>query len=728
MSLNIEDVAKATLTPFCHQSTATEPGISLHKNSPTESIETLHTDTPLMKAVLSKDPKRVMECIQEHQKNKTLEETLKVRDVAGLDVILLALHSQQYDIAEMLLKFTGDLESPDEQGETRLMRCIKILPDQASQILIKYGTNINAKDAAGDTLLVQAIRNNEDILVRYLLDHRADITCRDAEGNTLIEIVENQSGKQNKKIAELLRIHRQPTLPIDYVKMFDEALRKGDCETLGYAIFALGEDYLTNPFGEEKLPLHLAAQLGCLDIVKMLVTILNDRKQSVDVCDAKGNTAFMLATAAGHSEVTQFLADENCNVHHQNHQGKTAEMLASEEGHVAIVRYIESIVAEDKRQEELDTMMVPKENMERDSFLQNSMEEIADIIPEILQVKGLALILENYYQKNKKKGVITGRGYVADNPETFKKALSLLNSAKDGTEFVLYTRVDGHFVTVKCERLNGKNHIILMDSIGSEVALKRLTEEQGVKNYTVLIENVVASVFSETANNTFFYKNREARQLTPQGCDFFVLKDGQKMQKTPCFSTEIRNDGHIMTKEKHKNGLTVFSYRTPSRFMRLAQSRSMLENYVGANRKEAEKLHRVSKKGDAQNMMQYALHQRENFCTMFKEKASESNHGGERSKEPKFLCNERVIYNNSTFYFGFKYRSIIESALKKCPQKKLGAMVKLHDAAFLKVGLGGTVMTAREEALIMGKDKENIINSKVEFKDCEESKAKALFA
>uniref|UniRef100_A0A0G4ICY2 Uncharacterized protein n=1 Tax=Chromera velia CCMP2878 TaxID=1169474 RepID=A0A0G4ICY2_9ALVE len=82
--------------------------------------------------------------------------------------------------------------------------------------------------------------------------------------------------------------------------------------------------------------LMLVSDRGHTDIVRLLV----DAKANVDMQDKNGQTALILVSCKGHADIVRLLVDAKANVDMQDKNGKTALFLASENRHTDIVRLL----------------------------------------------------------------------------------------------------------------------------------------------------------------------------------------------------------------------------------------------------------------------------------------------------------------------------------------------------------------------------------------------------
>jgi len=104
--------------------------------------------------------------------------------------------------------------------------------------------------------------------------------------------------------------------------------------------------------------LHWASSNKYTKIVKYL---LQQYGIKINARNKFGSTALHGASGTGHTEAVKALLQEGADINAKNGKDKTALDLAREHGKTAIVELIESVVAEQERQQELEA----KRDLER---------------------------------------------------------------------------------------------------------------------------------------------------------------------------------------------------------------------------------------------------------------------------------------------------------------------------------------------------------------------------
>jgi len=132
-------------------------------------------------------------------------------------------------------------------------------------------------------------------------------------------------------------------LLIGYVHQTDiyGAIRSGDVARLK-AMLARSPD-LINKRGDMGItPLHIAAEEGNVDIIKLLI----ENGLHTGVVDWIGNTALHVASAKGHTQAVAVLHEHGADPAARNNQSDTPLHLAADAGHVDVARLLIEIGAD----------------------------------------------------------------------------------------------------------------------------------------------------------------------------------------------------------------------------------------------------------------------------------------------------------------------------------------------------------------------------------------------
>lgn len=282
-------------------------------------------------------------------------------------------HRIEWDTVEILARF--NLLEPlvcakNHNGDTPLHVYFRA-GDDLSHIGLSmlqravHKVDINAKDGAGNTLLMLALQHVSDMpTIEYILSLHPDIHVRNTEGMNALDIaaMRNPTDDQplmarNNLIAVLLErgsavnhstMERIPQSVLQtHLSMWDI----GTCLQRGHVgrvreLIAHGASVNVKEFDEyRRPPLLIAAHLGDLDMVKLLVDSGADR----GIVDSEENTALHIAAMRGNVDICRcLLADrkhaiESGAVHAQNKMRRTPLHVALAErssGVDAVVRLL----------------------------------------------------------------------------------------------------------------------------------------------------------------------------------------------------------------------------------------------------------------------------------------------------------------------------------------------------------------------------------------------------
>ncbi len=385
-------------------------------------------------------------------------------------------------------------------------------------------------------------------------------------------------------------------------------------------------------------------------------------------------TPFMVAVKENLLEDVKGLYDEF------DFESKSALTYAREKGYGEIVKFLEAQILEEKRRDEFRTLSYSEFPLIRDSFITKEKDDDTGMEHEILQIKGFALLMEYFANKDKNSFY---NCYVADSEQALMHAFKTLIKARNSVRFSVIYRLFPHYVPILCEKIEDNYHITVQDSI-----------EKNAK-----ISELVSQGFKGKLKRVILNQNNESRQKTKFDCGFFTIKDARKTLKlkpSEFFSFKLEKEGHILKDTTEKSGLRVREYRNPPEFMRLAQSMKSLETYIKNYPEEASRILRKNKMGEPQTLKQYALQKRNKYGveTPFQIPSDDPD-------KPK-------IQNRTISYFGNKYLGVIEEMIRNCTQGKLREIIDTYDATKLRVCSDSAVRSEIQERIFIKQKKENV--------------------
>jgi len=127
----------------------------------------------------------ILRLIEKSGEQEVLEETNK----AGLSALLLAVHTHQPEVVEMLLDCGANPDSRDHDGESAVHAAVREESAQMLQILLKAGADPNLPSHLGKFPLHLAVEQNLLSLVRLMVDQGVDVEAREqAAGRTALHL------------------------------------------------------------------------------------------------------------------------------------------------------------------------------------------------------------------------------------------------------------------------------------------------------------------------------------------------------------------------------------------------------------------------------------------------------------------------------------------------------------------------------------------------------------
>jgi ankyrin repeat protein len=118
-------------------------------------------------------------------------------DEAGETALMHAVDRDEVEVVDALLQAGADPIVRDRKGETALMHALAKPAIGAARLLVraKLG-DVNAQNNNGETLLMRVVKVGDPELVRVLLDRGADVDRRDVLGNTAAVIAYEKDLKE----------------------------------------------------------------------------------------------------------------------------------------------------------------------------------------------------------------------------------------------------------------------------------------------------------------------------------------------------------------------------------------------------------------------------------------------------------------------------------------------------------------------------------------------------
>lgn len=224
-----------------------------------------------------------------------------------------------WDIVETLLRKGAPLNQPPKIGETLLSRAAAEAQAAIIEVLIARGLSPNATEPqSGRTPLVACImsRHRESLrMAKLLLDKGADVNAQDEKGNTPLMAA---AAINNAELCRLL---------LDKGAVVTLANKYGET-ALDVALKANSAQCIPLLSGGGPMFFLNAAQAGNLDELKKALEAPGADPIDVNVSDANGRTALMLAAKNGSLACVQYLLSMKARPDLQDKDGATALLYA----------------------------------------------------------------------------------------------------------------------------------------------------------------------------------------------------------------------------------------------------------------------------------------------------------------------------------------------------------------------------------------------------------------
>lgn len=260
-----------------------------------EIISILLLQTPKINEIITSNNGNLIHTAIESRDFPTLKELVankklstQIADKSGHVPIMIALHSQQYDIAKFLLEHNAKADYSNSQGITP-MHFLQNGSEEIIPLLTSKGAKINAQDTFGSTPLLLAVRRNAGAkVISVLLDAGANPDLQDNEG----------------------------------VSPIHDAVAQGANDIIELLIKNKASVNNTNNMGHT--PLIIASIFDRPDALKYLI----DKGANINHADVAGRTAIHWAALHNKSGILSILLDSGANRDIKDNLGLTPADLA----------------------------------------------------------------------------------------------------------------------------------------------------------------------------------------------------------------------------------------------------------------------------------------------------------------------------------------------------------------------------------------------------------------
>jgi ankyrin repeat protein len=257
----------------------------------------------------------------------------EISNPEGTPLLNVAIKEKRLDLLKMLLDAGA---SPDvnigRMNYTPLRLAVTTRNLEAIRLLIAARANVESPDDQGATALMKALYTASPEMVRMLIAAGADVNAKTKWNQTPLKEMIRWAGQSRDKEANVatLRLLRQcgATEAGERLALV-EAAAAGNVGRISALLRSQGR-------GERERALVAAAATRQTAAARSLLAahVASDAK------DDEGNTVLMAASESGSAEIAQLLLDAKADVNSKNSAGATALQLAAKNGQGEVVRLL----------------------------------------------------------------------------------------------------------------------------------------------------------------------------------------------------------------------------------------------------------------------------------------------------------------------------------------------------------------------------------------------------
>jgi len=254
--------------------------------------------------------------------------------------LLAALYRKHVRVAELLLKYGGNINARGTQGQTPLLR---LLDDGSyeddhdhilivAQLLLERGADVNATDEDHQTPLLLAIELWGYEIARLLLQHGADVKVENNWGRTPLHVLSESADYDPEYVRLLLECgvdvnaknkdHMTPLLLAVDLQRYETTL----------SLLHHGADVKVED-NKGKTPLHVLSEHEDEHYMLEFAQLLLERGADVNAKDKDHATPLLLAIQWQRYETARFLLQHGSDVNIENNKGKTPLHIMLEQGY-----------------------------------------------------------------------------------------------------------------------------------------------------------------------------------------------------------------------------------------------------------------------------------------------------------------------------------------------------------------------------------------------------------
>jgi ankyrin repeat protein len=215
--------------------------------------------------------------------------------------LALACKVDCFEYVECLLQHGADVNACGPTGMTPLMATCLNKHLTIANLLVNSGADINLKDNQGGNAFIYACANGHLDLVKFLHEKGTDIFLESSTRITALTEASEHTPIIRYLVANGLDVNHKSN---DNSTPLFNACRYGNCEGALYLI-ENGADINAATESKCLTPLHVAAMMGHVEIVKLLLFLNAD----VTMKSTLGNTPLLSAVGSNKLEVVKLFAE-----------------------------------------------------------------------------------------------------------------------------------------------------------------------------------------------------------------------------------------------------------------------------------------------------------------------------------------------------------------------------------------------------------------------------------
>ncbi len=238
--------------------------------------------------------------------------------------LLLAVRKNYTGIVKALIEAGATVNCKDKYGRTPLHCAADYGHIETAKMLIEAGAKVNAKDKDGCTPLYWAVLHGDTKMAKVLIDTGADINTKSRLGNTPLNMTRYARPfihpKDLAKCTQLLRKHgAKKSLEIDYPLHYAAQIGRVDIvRTLVESGTNVNTKIKSGSHLDGQTPLHKAAWYGQIQVAKVLLAV----GAKVNAKDKDGRMPLHDAAMQGYTEVVKILLEAGADVNARDKHGR----------------------------------------------------------------------------------------------------------------------------------------------------------------------------------------------------------------------------------------------------------------------------------------------------------------------------------------------------------------------------------------------------------------------